>query len=125
MGAFSCDTSGGSTIGCWEYPLVRLDACFHATTGVDNTRHQLEPVDRLVATGIENSSGSGLGGYTCVKVGYVRTGSMIAADYYMESIYRNVASSTISTTFYGPTNGTDGSSCQIAGGVAWYAWSSQ
>ena len=107
----------------WEYPLVRLDACYNASV----TRHVLEPTDRLKALGYEQNTANtatGINGWTCVKVGYIRVGSVVAGDSYMIPIYRNEAEDSKSTTFYQPTDATDGT-CSIAGGVAWYAWNAE
>lgn len=110
-------------ISSWEYSLVRLDACYNNTT----TRHLLEPTDRLKQISVEANTANtatGINGWTCVKVGYVRTGSSVGADNYMISIYRNEANDSKSTTFYQPTNGTD-ATCAITGGVGWYGWNAQ
>lgn len=104
----------------WEYPLVRLDACFHAAT----TRHLLEPTDCLKAIGVEAAiSGAAIGvsGWSCEMVGYVRTGSIVASDAYMVRIWRN-ESNALTTSFYQQTSGAD-PACGITAGIGWYAWS--
>lgn len=104
----------------WEYSLVRLDACYNVST----TRHVLEPTDALKLSGIEANTANaatGVNGWSCVKVGYVRTGSKVSSDSHMIDVYRNEANDSKGTTFYQPTSGVD-PSCGITGGVAWFAW---
>ena len=120
LGAF--DAGDPDFILSWEYSLVRLDVCYNPTS----SWHLLEPTDRLKAISVESNTTNqaiGINGWTCQKVGYVRTGSLVSWDLAMNTIYRN-ESSVATTSFYQPSDGTN-ASCDISGGAAWFAWDAQ
>lgn len=98
--------------------LSRLDACYRDA----DTRHVLEPQDQLKIEGIENAASVGINGWSCVRVGYVRTGSIVGSDPAMIPVYR-INIDDKSSRFVTPMNSADDPSCGVDNtGIAWFAW---
>jgi hypothetical protein len=111
---YSLSVGNGDTAWVGSVLLARLAECFNATT----TEHQYWTMDSAQYKNLLAA------GWSCVKVGYVKTGQPAGQDPKENAVRRHVHA-TATDTMYSVYQG-EGSDVGFQDkGVAWFAWEMQ